>query len=65
MKHDEMMNMTDHDMMRLTEITLTMIESESTDSNQKHHLEQDEEIMATNMVHMGFYAKRMINTDHQ
>ena len=70
MTHDETMNtITDHDMMRLSsqkgEITLTMIESESTDSSPKHDLEQGEEIMATNMVHVGFYAKRMINTDHQ
>ena len=44
-----------------------MIESESADSSPKHHLEQGEEIMATDtdMVHVGFYAKRMINTDHQ
>ena len=42
-----------------------MIESESTDSSPKHDLEQGEEIMATNMVYVGFYAKGMINTDHQ
>ena len=38
-----------------------MIESESTDSSPKHDLEQGEEIVATNMVHVGFYAKPMIN----